>query len=155
MKLEERAERTRETLFDRYDALNALWLEAEEQLTRLHIPRPVYHEDNQYQDPANEPGAMTSQYLSLQKAKGKWRICHGLSDDWCGRDYGWTPITECSAEVRVEAAMHVDKLRAKVVKSAEDFISTVDEAIRNQYKRWTRALSGKSVQAISLSLYRQ
>ena len=130
MTLEERAESARETLFGRYDELNALWLQAEEQLTQFHIPRPVYHQFDEYQDPGNPPGAMTSKYLSLQKVKGKWRICYGLCDDWCDHDYGWTPITECSAQVRVEAARHLEKLREKVVKSAEDFIPKVDEAIK-------------------------
>jgi hypothetical protein len=130
MTLEERAESARATLFDRYDALNALWLQAEEQLTRFHIPRPAYHSYDEYQDFGNPPGAMTSKCLSLQKVKGKWRICYGLYDEWCDRDYGWTPITECSAQVRVEAARHVDKLREKVVKTAEDFIPRVDEAIQ-------------------------
>jgi len=39
--LEERAESARAALFNRYDTLNALWLEAEEQLTQFHIPCPV------------------------------------------------------------------------------------------------------------------
>ena len=129
MTLEERAESARETLFGRYDELNALWLQAEEQLTKFHIPCFVYCKYDEYQDPADQPGFMTSKYLLLQKIKGKWRICYGLVDDW-DVDHGWTPITECSAHVRVEAARHLDKLREKVVKSAEDFIPKVDEAIK-------------------------
>jgi ribosomal protein L32 len=39
--LNERAEKARTTLFSRYDQLNALWLQAEKELAKLHIPHPV------------------------------------------------------------------------------------------------------------------
>ena len=130
MTLEERAKIARDSLFHQYDELNALWLQAEEQLTQFHIPRPVFYPYAHYHAPDNPPDALTSKYLALEKVKGKWRICAGLYDEWCDRDYGCTPITECSAHIRVEAAKHLDKLRAKVVESAEDFIPKVDEAIK-------------------------
>ena len=136
MTLEERAQKARDTLFSRYDVLNALWLNAEGQLTQFHIPCPVYCKYDEHRDPKDGSGAATSKYLSLQKIKGKWRICYGVIYDWdldpgyaWEVDPGWTPITECSAQVRVEAARHLDKLREQVVKSAEDFITEVDEAI--------------------------
>jgi hypothetical protein len=72
---------------------------------------------------------MIRECLGLQKIRGKWRICHGLDYDVFPDREHWTPITECSAQVRVEAAEHLDKLREAVVKSAENFISRVDEAI--------------------------
>lgn len=127
---EERAHSARDILFKRYDELNALWLQAEEQLTQFHIPRPVYYKYDEYQDPNGQQGATTSKYLSLQKIKGKWRICHSLYEDWCDHEHGLTPITECSAQVRIEAVEHFDKFRTKVVKSTEDFIPEVDEAIK-------------------------
>src|SRR5215471_9015545 len=128
MKLEERAEKAREMLFSRYDTLNALWLQAEEQLTQLHVPRPVSHKYAAYDD-GGLPSAITSKYLGLQKVKGKWRICHGIYEEWWQPGPEWTPITECSAESRVEATKHLDDLRKAVVESAERFIPKVDEAI--------------------------
>jgi hypothetical protein len=129
MTLQERARNARKTLFSRYDQLNALWLQAEEQLTQLHIPRPVSHKYAEYQDWDQPNGAITSKYLGLQKVKGKWRICHGICEEWCQPEPYWTPIIECSAESRVEATKHLDGLRKAVVESAERFIPKVDEAI--------------------------
>ena len=47
---------------------------------------------------------------------------------------GWTPITECSVETRVEAAKHLAELREAIVKSAEDFVPVVDGAIEELKK---------------------
>ena len=126
MTLEERARKARETLFNRYDQLNALWLQAEEQLTQLHIPCSVYYPYDKNHEP---DGATIYKCLGLQKVKGKWRICHGIYEEWCQPEPYWTPITECSAESRVEATKHLDGLRKAVVESAERFIPKVDEAI--------------------------
>lgn len=127
MTLTERAENARKTLFGRYDQLNALWLRAEEELTRLHIPRSV---EFCYQTYTNEDGSYDEEYLGVQKNKGTWKICHGCSDgspvEVCS---GWTPITDCSAETRVRAAKYLPQFREAVVNSAETFIPKVDEAI--------------------------
>lgn len=130
MTLNERAQNAHDELFVRYDKLNALWLEAEEQLTQLHIPRPVeciYHD---YEPDSRDPNFRIAECLGLQKIKGKWRICYGaydLSSEPEPSD--WTPITDCSASIRVEAAEHLPKLRKAVVESAEKFIPKVDSAI--------------------------
>lgn len=73
---------------------------------------------------------MIHKHLGLRKIRGKWRICYCLYyyDAFPDRE-DWTPITECSAEIRVEAARHVEALREAIVKSAEGFISRVDKAI--------------------------
>lgn len=130
MTLDERAQIARDALFNRYDTLNALWLNAEEQLTQFHIPRPVYYTYDKYQDPNDELGALTCKRLGLRRIRGKWRICYELYEEWHDRELGWTPITECSADIRVEAAKHLDGLREAVVKFAEDFIPKVDEAVK-------------------------
>jgi len=131
MTLIERARKVRETLCGRYEQLNALWLRAEEELTRLHIPRPVGCDYRQYLDDPHDDNTLICECLGIQKVKGKWRICHATypaysAPELCG---GWTPITECSVETRVRAASHLPKLREAIVKSAENFVPQVDDAI--------------------------
>ncbi len=130
MALIERARQARETLYGRYDQLNALWLQAEEELAKLHIPRPVKYS---YHCTDYDNGGYDGQYLAIQKIKGSWKICHGsFRGHQCEEVEefsGWTPITDCSVETRVEAANHLAKLQKAIVKSAEDFILEVDEAI--------------------------
>lgn len=131
--LEARAKNARQSLFQRYDQLNALWEKAEEQITKFHIPRPVCYEYEalcafQYGEEEPYEGCC----LGVQKVKGKWRICHGTyyycappGDD----EPDWKPIIECSAEVRASAVEHLEGLREKVVESAEKFVPVVEEAI--------------------------
>ncbi len=132
MTLDERAEKARKELFARYDQLNALWLKAEERLTRLHIPRPVQfiYASRSHHDPDFLPGDPECACLGLQKVKGKWRICYGEYYSCSQPDADWQPITECSAEVRVEAAKHLPGLEKAIVESAEKFIPKVDTAIK-------------------------
>ncbi|HTU19587.1 MAG TPA: hypothetical protein VMG10_16115 [Gemmataceae bacterium] len=132
MTLNERAQKARDELFVRYDKLNALWLKAEEQLTHLHIPRPAECIYRDYEPDYREPEFRIAECLGLQKIKGKWRICYGeyalLSEPGPS---DWTPITDCSAEIREEAAKHFPKLHKAVVESAEKFIPKVDSAIQH------------------------
>ena len=139
-----RAEAARETLFQRYDELNEKWLKAEEQLTELHIPRGVGYCYRSWDDGDEyEPNGYESHLsLGLQKVNGKWRICHGYYTD-VSPDTRWTPITECSAEIRVEAARYFGKLREAVVESAEKFIPKVDEAINELYLGLMAGLTGR------------
>ena len=130
MTLDERAQNARDMLFERYDVLNAHWLQVEEQLTAFHIPRSVSYAYKKYPDPDGAEGGMIHKRLGLRKIRGKWRICYCLYYYDAFPDMeDWTPITECSAEIRVEAARHVEGLREAIVKSAESFISRVDKAI--------------------------
>lgn len=130
MTLTERAERARKELFCRYDELNTLWLKAEEELRKLHIPRDVERVYRSYEPDPDWPGHRDYLHLGLRKDKGKWRICHGASSDVHPEmSIIWTLITECSAEIRVNAAQYLPGLREAVVKSAEDFIPQVDAAI--------------------------
>jgi hypothetical protein len=132
MTFSERAEDVRETLFARYDELNALWLEAEEQLTKLHIPQPVCYSYAKYDEDWRSPNeGWIEECLGLQKVKGKWRICHAAYRPWCEPEADWTPIIECSAQTRVEAARHLAGLRQAVVESAENFVPKVDDAIES------------------------
>ena len=126
MTLDQRAQKAREELFKRYDALNALWLKAEEEITKLHIPHAVEYVYDDY------PDGHPRDCLSVLKIKGKWRICQGTYAHGSYPEFGpddWTPVVECSALVRVEAAKHLPGLRQSVVEAAEKFIPRVDKAI--------------------------
>jgi hypothetical protein len=131
----ERAEEARKALFSRYDQLNDLWLRAEKELAKFHIPRSAEFRYQCYDD-HGYPGELLNEYLGVRKIKGRWRICLGsytrrtlADDDPDGVNDNWTPITDCSAEIRVWAAKHLPQLWEAVVKSAETFIPEVDEAI--------------------------
>lgn len=131
MTLNERAQKARKALFNRYDQLNALWERAEEELTRLHIPHPIEFVYRHYEDDWRDPsGAQIAQCLGIQKIKGKWRICHGtyVMPHEPGPD-DWTPITDCSGDVRIEAARHLLALKQAIVEAAERFIPRADAAI--------------------------
>ncbi len=130
MTLNQRAQKAREELFNRYDALNALWLKAEEEITKLHIPHGVSYV---YNDDLN--GCYPSDCLGVMKIKGKWRICHGSYLPSCEPEPDdWTPIVECSAVIRVEVVKHLPRLRQAVIEAAEKFIPRVDKAIKNLEK---------------------
>lgn len=130
MTLEQRAKKVRNELFTRYDQLNALWSKAEAELTKVHIPKPVTfgYDHHPFDDFRPEQGGYTV-CLGLQKTKGEWRICYGCCGDHEPEPDTWTPIVECSAEIRVQAAKHLPGLRKKAVESAEKFVPKVDEAI--------------------------
>ncbi|MBI3468597.1 MAG: hypothetical protein HY000_36810 [Planctomycetes bacterium] len=130
LSLNERAQRARKVLFDRYDQINALWLKAEEQIVQFHIPRPVcygYHTECEFTPCGEQP--VVEHCLGVQKVKGKWRICYGTYPYNWPADPDWKPITECSAEVRTAAAKHLPNLRQAVVECAEKFIAVADDAI--------------------------
>lgn len=128
--LNKRAEDARTALFERYDELNALWTQAEEQITKLHIPCGVECFYYSWADDPQTDYENNHFVLGIQKIGGKWRICHGYCCDSGGQEVSdWTAITECSAETRVRAAPHLSKLREEVVMTAERFIPRVDKAI--------------------------
>jgi hypothetical protein len=117
-------------LFDRYDRLNSLWEQAEKQLIALHVPRPVRHAYLSYPMSENS-SAYLNHCLGLQKIKGSWRICYAVDYDYnrADREPDWTPISECSATIRVHAAPHLPGLRSAALASSEKFIPEVDKAI--------------------------
>src|SRR5438445_9034726 len=133
MTLEHRAQKVRKDLFHRYDQLNALWLKAEQELTKHHVPRPVVFCCRSYDlEEEGRPDLVVSECLGLQKIGGKWRICYGSCCNSGNSDEppDWTAITECSAEVRVDAAEYLPSLRRAGVESAEQFVPRVDQAIQ-------------------------
>lgn len=124
--LEVRARAAQESLFQRYDQLNALWTLAEEQLTKFHVPHCVQFD---YSDWPGADGYSEYACLGLEKVNGKWRICHGYCTDMSPECDTWTPITECAATVRISAAKHLPKFREAVIAAAERFLPRVDKAI--------------------------
>ncbi len=131
MTLEQRAKKVRDELFSRYDQINALWLQAEEQITQFHIPEPVQFTYSSYLIDERNPNSEVCECLGVFRVKGKWRICYGsfLPNQEGGPDE-WTPITEAAAQIRVEAASHLPGLKKAVVESAEKFVPRVDKAIQ-------------------------
>src|SRR5262245_7253879 len=102
--LEQRARKAREELFARYDQLNALWLKAEEQIAKYHIPHAVEY----IYAPDDHPNDPTDSCLGVVKIKGQWRICHGYyRPAYEPFAYEWTPITECAAAIRVQVVKHI------------------------------------------------
>jgi hypothetical protein len=131
MTLSQRAQTARDALLGRYDQLNSLWLQAEEQLTRFHIPRPVYFAYRTYERDVGDPSHLINDCLGIQRIKGKWRICHAVDCHPNVDEYNpeWTPIAECSVETRAEAAKYLPQLRERIVETAENFIPVVEKAI--------------------------
>lgn len=128
--LKARANRTRQVLFGKYDQLNALWAEAEKRIVQQHIPQTVYYCHKRLgQGPLHEDPPFLACYIGLAKIKGEWRICVGSVWEDHDEEPDWTPITDCSIEVRVELAEHLAALQLAAVESAEKFVPKVDEAI--------------------------
>jgi hypothetical protein len=117
-----RAEKAQEALFQRYDELNKLWKEAEKQLSRWHVPKPVQL-DIGSDDPA------INYFLYFGKDGGKWRIYYGWESTINDDENEIKLIDKCSAEDRVRLAKHLPALREKVVESAEKFVQRVDRTI--------------------------
>ena len=88
------------------------------------FPEPSVHYD--------EDGNAWKQYLCLQKFKGEWRILYGASPINHSQGQESKPITDCSAEIRVEAVKYLPGLREAVIESAENFIEEVDSAIQQR-----------------------
>ena len=81
-----------------------------------------------------------------RKVKGEWRICHGSYPyDSPIQETDWKPITECSASVRVTAVEHLPALHELVIESAEDFVETVNKAIKN-LRRSVSLMSSEDLQ---------
>ncbi len=117
----------RTALYERYDALNALYQRWEEKLSRFHIPRPVsfiYHAEE-------ISGGERYYLLGVHRSQGKWCIVHACQD-WhgVGDEPEWQKITECSAQDRVRAAPFMVKLEEMIPQAAEEFIAEADAAIQ-------------------------
>lgn len=128
--MQRRADAVRHELYTRYDELNGMYSDAEQIFSAMHIPVAVSHCYKTYPvDSSNPDLGGHYEYLGLCKVKGNWRICHSTAEQGVNEDMVWTPIVECAAIVRVEAAPHVEALREEVLKSSEQFVGKVDDAM--------------------------
>src|SRR5262249_39771199 len=122
--LAERDQQANQALTTRYDALNLLFVTAEQHLKALKALHPVWvcyapNEDGSYE------------ILGMTKHQEKWRLCHGYDHEQNdGPAIEVRPIMECPIDVRVRAAEVVRELKEKMVKSKEEYIPRVDEAIK-------------------------
>ena len=90
-----------------YERINNAWAKAEEYIRDIGVLAPVefcYDEDE-------------VQAFGVQKRKGKWRICVGEYDN--NDNVEWTPISDCSLDLRVTMMAHVPSLIEKVVEENE------------------------------------
>ena len=129
LSLTERDEQANHALASRYDALNQLFTIAEQHLKSLKPLHPVWVSyDHNHCD--GQPDQW--ELLGMYQHQGKWRLCHAhdheLNDDGPPDDI--KPVVECSVDVRVRAAKIVRELQEKIVKSKEEYIPRVDEAIK-------------------------
>lgn len=137
-----RKEKVVAALGKRYKALNQLWENAEADLKEIPVPVDVpYRYKSVSVDEPHEPrGFEMHFYIGFVKSKGGWRICHGTQHDgYPEYDYDWKPITECSVDIRLEAAPHINKLRERVLEKAEECVTTLDRTIsdfRNTLQSW-------------------
>lgn len=125
----------------RYDAIEALWNEAEEDLKSFRIPHDVlYPYRTEISEDERNPAYIY--YLGFVRYGKGWRICHGSRDDYPltpdDHDFGWKPIIECTLDVRVETFDHFAGLRKKVIESAVNAIPRLDEKIA----RFRKVLKG-------------
>src|SRR5690349_2339548 len=116
--LAERAESVRKSLFQKYDKLNELWREAENQLLRMHIAKPVWVDYDLDLDDHDNPEYFF--YLGVGKHQGKWRIVHDrVHVSRMHGSFEQTLITDCSAQIRVRAVKGIAKLPEAIVASSE------------------------------------
>ncbi len=62
------------------------------------------------------------------KINGTWRLSIGYSDD-LRPDPNWKPLRDATAQERLQAIQHFDKLRQKIVEEKEKLIPKVEQAI--------------------------
>src|SRR5262249_39199463 len=115
----------------RYDQIEALWTEAEEDLKRFRVPHRVehcYYSNYDYDYPIHQSLWWT------RYGKG-WRIVHEVRtayseiDEKHHDECEWKPITECPLDQRLAMIAEFENLRQKVIEAAETAVPTLDEAI--------------------------
>jgi hypothetical protein len=128
--LSERVEQADSELSTRYSHLNQLYSIVEQRLKSLKPLHPVWlayahsHVEGQTDD---------WELLGLMLYQGKWRLCHGHDHDLNvdGPILDVKPIIECSVDIRVRATQVVPQLEERIVRSKEEYIPQVDQAINN------------------------
>jgi hypothetical protein len=126
--ISKRNEAVRSEIEKKLDHLTELWNAVEGKVLSMQPPRHIkFYFDSQTDDHSG-----MSQYscLGLQRYGGKWRLCYAWDSDWHDGALDWRPVVDCSTEIRVDAAKHIEKLLEEVVKSGKEYLPEVDEAVR-------------------------
>ncbi len=119
------------SLTDRYDEIESLWTNAEEDLKQFRIPRSVEHcYESDY-----DHGIPMHFSLSWTRYGKSWRICHEQRTSYSEVDEGrqdeveWKPIIECPLDLRLHMIREFEKLRTKVIDAAQKAVPELDDAI--------------------------
>jgi hypothetical protein len=127
-----------EATSQRYDKLNQLWKQAEDQIKRFMVASEVVHV---YKKESNSDDPNTQEYnfdirhaIAWAKCKGAYRLCYGVYNElWelhmPDAGYEYTPILDASLEVRKACVPHFIELRKKVIEAAQSAIPALDDAI--------------------------
>jgi hypothetical protein len=122
----------------RYDQIDALWLRAEEDLRRfrLHTVVCTLPFESFSLDPNDFEGQGDKEHhcLGFLRYGKSWRICHGVYRDLppgYDEEPHWTPISDCSMEMRIKVIPVFQELRQKVIESVEQTVPKLDAALAN------------------------
>jgi hypothetical protein len=132
---DEREQQIIAALASRYEQLDALWQTAEEDLKQFRLHTVVATRPFRT-IPLCEDVTGASEYHRLgflRLGKG-WRICYGVDADAPNgqtEETRWTPISDCSVDLRIEAMPVFEELRQKVVETAEQSVPKLDTALAN------------------------
>ena len=115
-----------------FDELNKTWEKIEQFFRKQGILRDVELALKPLEDVQYGPYADT--LIGIQKRRGEWRICYGISHyNNPNQETDWTAIPECSTELRVELLDHVKDLFAELVKTNEEFIPELEQAVAKSH----------------------
>jgi hypothetical protein len=121
---------------ERLDHLTGLLREWEKRLIGRQQPRHViyvYQTDYGNSDPNDPPYDNEHYCIGIAKYAGKWRLCLGEYNEF--QHYfqdvpiSWRPITDCTMEERIRVAKYVTELEREIVKTGEEMLPKLDEAI--------------------------
>jgi hypothetical protein len=123
-------------LAGRYNQLDALWQHAEEDLKRFRLHSVVatapFKSFPLLENDFDGKGPHEYHFLGFLRCGKSWRICYGVSQHMPSGDEDephWTPISDCSVDVRIEAIPVFEELRKKVVETAEQSVPKLDTAL--------------------------
>src|SRR5438045_296578 len=104
--LSKRNEAVRTEIEKKLDHLTELWNAVEGKILSIQPPRLIrLHYAKHYDE---DSGMTEYECLGLQRHGNKWRVCYAWDADWFDGAPDWRPIVDCSTEVRVEAASHIE-----------------------------------------------
>ncbi len=114
-----------------FDELNSAWDKIEKFFRTQGILQSAYYSyDVAVVWPNQNESQQVGEFLiGIQKLKGKWHICHGVLEYRDGEISGWTPVAECSTELRIELLDHVDKLFERLVEANEKYVPEIEQAV--------------------------